>query len=208
MFKHLSLSSLLIAATLVLTAPAQAAAGEPTQFLSDLANNTIAVMNDGKLDEARRQNAFRALLQDGFDLPVIARFVVGRYWRRASEEQRADFLAAFEDYLVGTYATRLGNYSGQMLQIMDGRNMGDSDVIVSSEIQQGSQPAVHVDWRLRQSGDDWRIIDIAVEGVSMAVAQRSEFGAVIRARGGKLPALTEILRNKASKLIKREVASK
>lgn len=208
MFKHLTVSSLLVAFTLIAAAPAQAAAGEPGQFVSTLASDTIAVLSNDKISDSERQGAFRALLTDGFDLPLIARFVVGRYWRGASEAERAEFMATFEDYLVGSYAARLGNYSGQLLRVMNNRNVDGNDVMVASEIQQGSGPAIKIDWRLRRNQNTWRIIDIAVEGVSMAVAQRSEFGAVIRAKGGKLPALTQVLRAKADTMISREVASK
>ena len=147
-------------------------------------------------------------MTQGFDLPLIARFTVGRYWRSASEAEQAEFMAVFEDYLVATYAARLGNYSGQLLRVMNNRDLDENEVVVSSEIQQGTAPAIKVDWRVRRTAATWRIIDISVEGVSMAVAQRSEFGAVIRAKGGKLPALTQLLRTKTDTLIKREVASK
>ena len=208
MFKHLTLSSLLVAFTLILAAPTQAATSEASQFVNTLASDTIAVLSNDKISDGERQEAFRTLLTQGFDLPLIARFVVGRYWRSASEAEKAEFMATFEDYLVVSYAARLGNYSGQVLRVVNDRDVDGNDVMVASEIQQGTAPAIKVDWRLRRTENTWRIIDIAVEGVSMAVAQRSEFGAVIRAKGGKLPALTQVLRAKADTMIKREVASK
>lgn len=206
--KKLPLSLLILSRVLVITMAAHASGAEPSNFVSDLAADTIAVLSEEKMGYASRQSAFRGLLAKRFDLPLIARFVAGRYWRSANPSERANYLAAFEDYLVGTFTVRFDDYSGQQLQIMNDRELDEKDVLVASEIIRSKAPAIRIDWRLRRSEAEWRIIDISVEGVSMALAQRSEFAAVIRAKGGKLSTLTDALRAKADYLVEREVVTK
>jgi phospholipid transport system substrate-binding protein len=158
------------------------------------------VLSDGNLDTAARQRAFRALLRRGFDLPTVGRFVLGRYWRQADEAERWEFLHLFEDYIVATYSVRLGNYAGDMLKIAGYRGEADGDAIVASRISRPDGPAVRVDWRLRRHGDAWQVIDIVVEGVSLAVAQRTEFASVIRNSGGRVAGLISQLRRKTAAL--------
>jgi len=179
---------------------AQADPGEPSQFVRTLADDAITVLADEKLHPVARERAFRDLLRRGFDAPAVGRFVLGRYWRRANEAERTEFLQAFEDYVISTYAMRLGRYGGEQLIIAGQRAEGDNKAIVISRIERPEGPAIRVDWRLHQRDGDWRIIDIVVEQVSLLIAQRSEFASVIKANGGDVNALSRLLRKKATQL--------
>ena len=79
-----------------------------------------------------------------------------------------------------------------------GRPKGKSGAIVSSRIIRRQGEPFHVEWRLRRGGEGWRIIDVVVEGVSMAVTHRSEFSSVIASRGGTVGGLLDVLRSKVA----------
>ena len=76
---------------------------------------------------------FRELLREDFDVPGIARFVLGRYWNIATEEQRAEYVKLFEDYIAMAYATRLAEYTGETFKVTGSRPEADG-AIVSSQI--------------------------------------------------------------------------
>jgi phospholipid transport system substrate-binding protein len=71
---------------------------------------------------------------------------------------------------------------------------------VHSKISTGKGPVIKVDWRLRRHAEGWRVVDIMVEGVSLALAQRAEFAAVIRGSGGRVSGLLAKLRKKTQTL--------
>lgn len=168
-----------------LTVAPAAAAPAPQEVLRALADDALSVLTDQELSDADRQQAFRNLLQRGFDLDAISRFVLGRYWRRATSGEREVFATLFEDYIVATYAIRLGHYDRDMFQVTGTRALDHADrVLVQSEIRPPDAPGISVGWRMHRSDGKWRITDIVVEGVSMAVAQRAEFASVIRSQGG------------------------
>ncbi len=168
------------------TSPQLAAA-----FVQQLANQAIATLRAPGATIEQREAAFRSLLRQGFDLELIGRFVLGRYYRSATPEQRADFQALFEDYLLRTYSSRLGGYSGETFTVVSATAAGAKDALIRTRIDRPSGPPLHADWRVRGSGNQNRIIDVMVEGVSMALTQRSEFDAVIGRNGfeGLLTAL-------------------
>ena len=162
-----------------------------SQFVKWLAEQAIATLRAPGMSLEQRETVFRNLLRQGFDLPFLGRFVLGRHWRTATPEQRNDFQQVFEEYILRTYSYRLGGYAGESFTVLSARAAGTKDVMVSTRIARPSGPPVKADWRVRVIADQYKIIDIMVAGVSMAVTQRSEFASVIKRNGlqGLLTAL-------------------
>ncbi len=182
------------------TVPAYANKSEPQQFLRSLVDDAVLVLSDRSLDDTGRAKAFRNLLRQGFDMPAIGKFVLGRYWRKANPVEKGEFIPLFEDYVVAIYGRRLSDHSGEALKITGQRPDGLWHVIVNSKFAQANGPSIKVDWRLKERAGKWRVVDIMVEGVSMALAQRSEFATVIRSSGGKVSGLLDKLRKKTQQL--------
>jgi phospholipid transport system substrate-binding protein len=186
---------LLAVAVLAVPAPSRAA-DDPAGFISDLGQRTVRVLA-AKVSESEREAQFRAIFEEGFDVPAISRFVLGNYWRVATEEQRRTFITLFEAYVVHAYAVRFNEYSGQQLKVTSARAEGDDSALVQSVIAQPSgAPPLRVDWRVGKTAKGFKINDVVVEGVSMAVTQRQEFSAVIQRNGGEIDALLKLLREK------------
>ena len=102
----------------------------------------------------------------------------------------------FLEFVVRTYVRRLGQYGGETLNIIDTIGDGDGDTVVRSEIVSPDFPEVRIDWRVRRTGNEHRIVDMTVEGVSLAITQRDEFAAVIRSTGGQIEGLLSALRER------------
>ncbi len=157
--------------------------GAASELIRRLGEQAIAALDAPGASLEAREARFRSLLSEGFDLAFIGRFVLGRYWRQATPEQRSDYLALFGEYVLQTYSARLGGYAGESMTILSERPAGTKDIVVSTRILRPSGPPIQAAWRVRTTGGRYRIIDIMVEGVSMVVTQRSEFAAVIQRRG-------------------------
>ncbi|MFQ6018467.1 MAG: phospholipid-binding protein MlaC [Kiloniellaceae bacterium] len=178
-------------------ARADTAAADAADFLRQFGDRTAKVLADNALSAAQRESELRKLLVANFDVARIGRFVLGRYWRKASDPQRAEFGRLFEAYIVANYGQRLESYSGERLEVGVARSYDAKRVVVSSRIVRPKGPPVQAEWRLRRAANGWRIVDVVVEGVSLAITQRSEFGAVIQANGGRIEALLAKLREQA-----------
>lgn len=175
-------------------------------FVKQLGDRAIQALTVKDISEAEREERFRTLLRDGFDVRRIGRFVLGRYVRSMRPDVVEEYNALFEDLIVATYAARFAEYSGQTFEIRRVTAQGnEGDSIVMSEIRpaEGGTP-IRVDWQVRGEGNDAKIIDVRVEGVSMSLTQREEFTAVIQQGGGNVDSLLDALRKKTGNLKSRQ----
>jgi len=178
-----------------LTTASNAVAADASVFMNKLWDQTVEVLSK-KSPSAERLARFRQLFQADFDVPGIARFVLGRYWRSASEQEQQEYLKLFEDYVVFVYGTRLSSFNGETFKVRGSRT-DDSGTIVSTDIisPKGEAP-IKVDWRLITDHGSFRINDVIIEGISMLVTQRSEFASVIQRHGGHVGELLVMMRER------------
>ena len=162
-------------------------------FVQELSTDGIAFLQDKSLSAAERKVAFKTLLTSRFDIEKIGRFSMGSNWRTATPAQQTQYQAAFKTMLIDVYAQRFSSYQGQVLKVGKARLEGSKDIMVASNLVGKGQPTVSVDWRLRESGGTFNVIDVIVEGVSMAVTQRADFTSVIQRGGGNVQVLIDHL---------------
>lgn len=193
LFRH----ALLILGLALLPVAALAAPGPASKFVSDLGVEALRVFADTSITLDKRESDFRRLFLKAFDVNSISRFVVGNSWKTASDAERNEYRQLFEDYVVAAYTARLSAYSGEQFQVKDEIAAGD-DIVVNTLIMRPSGPATRVEWRVRNSGEGPRIVDVVVEGVSMAITQRSEFTSVMQQGGKGLASLNAKLREKVA----------
>ena len=167
-------------------------------FMNQLWNRAVELLNN-KTDPAVRQARFRQLFHDDFHGAGIARFVLGRYWRSAGAEEQQEFLKLFEDYVALVYTARLADFGGQTFKVHGTRSDGDGVMVATDVISPGSTAPLRIDWRLVADNGRYKVADLIVEGVSMAVTQRSEFASIIQRNGGQLGGLIAIMRDKTAK---------
>ena len=177
----------------VLVTPRFTAAGEdPAGFIRILGNQGLEVIrSSATLDQ--KATYFHQVLRQDFDLSDISRFVLGPYWRVASKAQRREFRALFDDYLVRFYGQRFAQYGGESLRV-NGSRTAPAGVIVTSQIIRSQGPPIKVDWQLVVSDGRYKISDISIDGVSMALVQRSEFAAIIQRNDGRVASLLATMR--------------
>lgn len=175
-------------------------AATPEAFIQKLADDAIRQLTDANITNDEQEKRFRGIVKDYVAFETIARWVLGRYWKSASDAQQARYLGLFEDLMVVTYAPRFQNYGGEKLSITATRAIENEQWMVQSAIgKPGGSKELRVDWRVRKADNTFRIIDIMVEGLSMAQTQRSEFSSVLKNNGGDLDALMGDLEGRLAK---------
>ena len=168
---------------------------EAGNFITSMADKAIAALTEEGISREQRVARFRGLLKENFAVSSIGRWVLGRYWRKATFAERSEYLKLFENLIVTSYVDRFERYSGETLTVTKTVVKKAGDVIVFSQItrSQGVKP-VNVDWRVRVNKGQYKIVDVIVEGISMGQTQRSEFASVIRNNGGNVQGLLVELR--------------
>ena len=179
------------------TSPDKAAA-----FIRGISGQALKVLRADGVRLGDKEEQIRSLLAENIDIDQIGRFVLGRALRKASAEHRDQFRTLFREFVLRTYARRLGGYSGQAFEIVGARPVGKKDVLVSTRLSRPGGPPIELGWRVRNGPNGHKILDVVVSGISMAVTQRSEFRSVLSKRG--MEGLIELLRVQVSKFAARE----
>jgi phospholipid transport system substrate-binding protein len=183
---------------------AQTWKSDPSEFVSHFAQVGIVDILEAKISAAEKAARFRTLFKDLFDIPSIARFVVGRVWRTAQPAEQERFTKTFEDVIVYTWARRFSEYNGQTLKVESTAPDGEDGQIVNSRIVgKNSSDSFAVAWRLRKREDGFRVVDVIVEGVSMAITYRQEYASIMAQQGG-IGGLTTQLEARAKDLAKQQ----
>ena len=172
-----------------------ASAADATSFMNELWKRAVEVLSR-KVSPTVRQARFRELFDADFDVPGIARFVLGRYWRSASEQEQQEFLQLFQDYVVFVYSARLADFGGEGFKVRGSRAEQDGIIVSTDVIQSAGSAPIKIDWRLISDKGAFKINDVIIEGISMMVTQRSEFASVIQRHGGQVGGLLALMREK------------
>jgi phospholipid transport system substrate-binding protein len=163
-------------------APACAVPPDSSAFVQALGDEVIAVLQNSKLDKAQRKQALHAIFVRAFDLEGIARYVLGRHWRTATEKQQADYLRLFGNYMVGIYADQFVANPGDAFAVRNDTAKNDSESIVEAElVRPGALPIV-LDFRVVRQDRELKIADVTVNRLSFVLTKRDEFGAFVGRR--------------------------
>lgn len=195
----------LLALVLAFTAPVvQVVAAErpdadkATAFMNQLVKDAGAALTAQGQTLEQREEKFRALLRDGFDMPFIARVALGKRWKTLAKPEQKTYTDLFSQFVLRTYAPRLGGFDPARFHVTGASPKGRRDMLVKTDIKQESGGAVKAGWRVRLVDGQHRIVDIIVEGISMTLNQRREFGSVVQ-KGG-VSGLMEMLRARTERL--------
>ena len=167
---------------------------DPASIVGDLGGRAISVLQNGDT-AAAKQEQFRQLFRQYFDVEACARFALGTYWRTATALQQQEFVELYEDYVVVSYSTALRALGGASFGVL-GRQSDREGVIVSSRVQIDGDAPIRIDWRLNPTNHGYKVTDVIVNGISTASTQHADLVSVIQRHNGQLPSLLVALREK------------
>ena len=174
------------------------AINNPGQYIISTTEKAINALTDNSITQNEKEKRFGKLFDENFDVPSISRFVLGKYWKSATTNQKKVFFVTFRNYMVKTYSSRFNEYSGEKLSLLNYENEPNPKLfVVHTALNRQNDPPIKVDWRVGLKKDRYVILDIIIEGISLAVTQRSEFISVIDHNDGNLDNLIKLLKEKS-----------
>jgi phospholipid transport system substrate-binding protein len=170
---------------------------EAREIMQETIDQVMAVLQNDSLTEDQKVEEIKAVAEARFDFPRMTRLVLGRNYRKLSEQEREEFLVEFKQHLTVTYGKGLKDYSGENVAIDLSRLESNGDVTVKSRVQGGTTDGVKIDYRLRARDGSWYVIDVIIESVSLVANFRSQIQEIVSSKG--TARLIEILREKNEK---------
>lgn len=185
---------LLAAGAALLPLPAFADPAAAQAFVAGNIQSGFAILNDKSLAENERRARFADFLLGITDERRIALFLLGSAVSTASPADIDVYVAAYHDYVLSVYRTYFALYSGESLRVVSSRERAKDDSIVVTNVVGGSTP-LEIDFRVRTDGDKPVLVDVAVAGVWLIIAQRDQFRAVLAASNNDVKTLTAHLKS-------------
>lgn len=158
-------------------------------FVEVQAQKVLSVLADRSLSLGQKQQAFRRLIDQIADVPKITNFVLGKYARSIDPAQRARFNTVFRTYAETVYQTRISEFRGETLKVTGSVARTPGDVVVASLVLGGGRDPIPVSWRVLGAGAAWKVVDVQIRGVWLAITQQQDFVSTIDNAGGDIGVL-------------------
>ncbi len=200
-------STLILVFTSRLSAEAPADASAP-EVATSLCNALLASMKMGTpTNYAARRDLLAPEITRDLDLPFMTRLVVGQTWSTTSTDDRKKAIDAFSAYSIATYAQRFKGFSGERFEVdPTSTPQARGDVIVHTKLYTGDPNPVQLDYLMRRTNGQWKILDVYLSGtISEMAARRSEYSTLIRQGGTS--ALVDLLNKKTAEFSKEGTGS-
>ena len=197
MKKNLFAAVFAAAALLSGTVRAEVDAQGAQKFVEKVTSDGIEQIINANVSQAEKDKRFEKLFNSALDLDFIGKFVLGRNWRTATPAQRKAFIQVYRELNVKTWSKRFDEFKGKAF-VFTGTTPSSSagQVYVDSTVNMGEGEPAKVKWRVRQEGKSFKIVDLVIENVSLAITARNEYSGFIKNNPGGVDALIKDLQNK------------
>lgn len=169
---------------------------EPDVFIQSTVNRAADTLGAG-LTKEERMDELKKIALDTVDIRGIGFYSLGVHRKTTNEEQKIEYIKAFENYFLQSFASRLAEYSNPIINVDSKKKINENYTIVSSTLAATEKrPAVKIEWRVyTKNKRQPQIRDLIIEGLSLARTQKEEFNSIINSASGDINVLIENLRN-------------
>ncbi|MBR6356475.1 MAG: ABC transporter substrate-binding protein [Alphaproteobacteria bacterium] len=166
-------------------------------FIKNVTSQGIEQLVNADISQSERNARFTKLFNQDLDLDFIGKFVLGRYWRTASEAQRKEFIDVYRKLNIQTWSERFNEFKGKHFEFAGTeKSQQDDQIFVVTQVPMQEGAPASVKWRVKETGGQMRIVDIIIENVSLALTARSEYTAFVQKAPDGVDGLIKNLKSK------------
>lgn len=177
------LFTVILSGMLFFTAAANASvdAGQAESFIKKITQQGIEELINSDVSAAEKQQRFTKLFNEDLDLDFIGKFVLGRYWRTATPQQREEFISVYRKLNIQTWSERFNEFKGKHFEFTGTENSKSADqIFVNTQVPMQEGAPASVKWRVKDTNGRMKVVDIIIENVSLAQTARSEYTSYIQ----------------------------
>ena len=169
--------------------------GKSKIFVEKLGKQVVEKVSNTEITEQERYNNFKTLYLSSFDNYYISRFVLGRYWKTIDKGIQKQFVDSFNNYIVATYAPKFKGWEGTFKAV---ESLFENNYYnVKMDILNEDGPTLKMMWKIYiNKNEEFKILDVNIDGVSMLVTQRAEFLSVIKNHPNGVKGLIDAMNKK------------
>ncbi|MBR1825355.1 MAG: ABC transporter substrate-binding protein [Alphaproteobacteria bacterium] len=150
-------------------------------FIKNVTSQGIEQLVNADISESERKARFTKLFNQDLDLDFIGKFVLGRYWRTATPQQRSEFIDVYRKLNIQTWSERFNEFKGKHFEFSGTeKSKSEDQIFVATKVPMQEGAPASVKWRVKETNGQMRIVDIIIENVSLAQTARSEYTSYIQ----------------------------
>jgi phospholipid transport system substrate-binding protein len=183
---------------MMMSAPAYAIdAAKAENFIKNITQQGIEELVNSNVSAAEKNARFTKLFNQDLDLDFIGKFVLGRYWRTATPQQRKDFIDVYRKLNIQTWSARFDEFKGRHFEFLGTESSKSPDqIFVNTQVPMDEGAPAQVKWRVKETNGQMRVVDIIIENVSLAQTSRSEYTTYIQKSPNGIDGLIADLRSR------------
>tara|TARA_Y100000815_G_scaffold49264_1_gene40201 strand:- start:107 stop:709 length:603 start_codon:yes stop_codon:yes gene_type:complete len=168
---------------------------EPKEFVQSVANEASLILTNNSTKEQKIEE-LKSIAKKSVDFRGIGYYSLGAHRKNLSDDKKKEYLNIFEKYFLKSFSSRLAEYTDPKIRVDSQKKLNEKYTIVSSVLLATEEkPEVNIDWRIiTKNPDKPLIIDVVIEGVSLAKVQKEEFNSIIQSNNGDINALLTSLK--------------
>ena len=168
---------------------------EPYLFVQETVNSASEALNK-RLSKEEKMEKLKIIAKKTVDIRGIGNYSLGTYRKTISDQKKEEYFDIFEQYFLKSFASRLAEYTDPKIRVDSQKKLNKNYTMVSSVLlSTAKRPEVKINWRVvTKNPDNPLIIDVIIEGVSLAKVQREEFNSIIQNNDNNIDALLNNLK--------------
>ena len=168
---------------------------EPKEFVQSVANEASLILTKNFTKEQKIEK-LKSIAKKSVDFQGIGYYSLGAHRKNLSDDKKKEYLNIFEKYFLKSFSSRLAEYTDPKIRVDSQKKLNEKYTMVSSVLLATKEkPEVKIDWRIvTKNPDKPLIIDVVIEGVSLAKVQKEEFNSIIQSNNGDINALLTSLK--------------
>tara|TARA_B100001741_G_scaffold162069_1_gene134056 strand:+ start:443 stop:1027 length:585 start_codon:yes stop_codon:yes gene_type:complete len=153
----------------------------PSDFVQSAVNRASEILKQN-ISKEEKMEKIELIAEEVVDIKGIAYYSLGSHRKTLSSEKKEEYFKVFKKYFLKSFSSRLAQYSDPKIQVSSEKKLNEKYTIVSSILLATEKtPQVKLDWRIvTKDIHKPLIIDVVIEGVSLARVQREEFNSIIQ----------------------------
>ena len=168
---------------------------EPKEFVRSVVDEASSVLIKSFTVEQKIEK-LKSIAKETVDIKGIGYYSLGSHRKNLSDDKKKEYLKIFEQYFLKSFSSRLSEYTDPKIRVDSEKKLNEKYTMVSSTLLATEEkPEVKIDWRIvTKNPDKPLIIDVVIEGVSLAKVQKEEFNSIIQSNDGAINALIASLK--------------
>ena len=167
---------------------------EPDVFIQSVVNRASKILSND-ISKKQKIDELKLIAKETVFIEKVGSYSLGSFRKTLTSEQTARYLSLFEQYFLKSFSSRLSEWTNPHINVISKKVINKNYSMVHSVlIGTNKRPEVKIDWRIyTRNYENPLIVDVVIEGLSLARTQKEEFSSILNSNNGDIKALFKTL---------------